>query len=96
MRSIKIEPALNGFIVQAGCQTVVFESVDALLNKLHDYLTDPAKTEKEFVASAINRKYTMPQEVCDSAGPAAGQAVLGSGIGRSPLSEAIREAVGNR
>lgn len=60
LRDINIRPALNGFIVNMGCQIIVFETVDKLVDNLRDYLRDPDKTEKAFMASGINRKHTHP------------------------------------
>lgn len=60
IRRIQIEPALNGFVCQIGCQTVVFTSVDSLLEHLGDYLRDPEATEKYFIAKAgFNARHTL-------------------------------------
>jgi hypothetical protein len=58
MRPITINPALNGYICQVGCQTVVFESAESLLSALRDYLKDPIGTEKRFRENAVNK---MPE-----------------------------------
>ncbi len=60
IRDISIRAALNGFTVQCGCQQLVFETVDKLIDNLRDYLRDPDKHEKKFLSEAINRKHTHP------------------------------------
>ena len=50
MRPIKIRKAMNGFIVDVGCQTLVFDSVRSLVDALRQYLTEPEETEKMYVA----------------------------------------------
>lgn len=60
MREIRINPALNGFIAKVGCQTLVFNTVEALVEHLGGYLKNPEEYEKEFLEKhAINRKYTL-------------------------------------
>ena len=57
MRTITINKAMNGFIVNVGCQTLVFESADTLLEELGDYLEDPKATERAY----LERYGDMPQ-----------------------------------
>lgn len=52
MRDLKISAVLNGYIVKAGCQTLVFQSARELLRELEAYLNNPAEVEKRFVATA--------------------------------------------
>lgn len=81
LRDINIRPALNGFIVQCGCQTIVFETVDKLVDNLRDYLRDPDRHEKTFMAAGINRKHTHPdQPVCNAAWPSSMQGVMGTDV----------------
>ena len=54
MYNIQIEPVLNGFVVRVGCQTVVFETTDKLLDELRRYMADPQRVEKEYQTQAIN------------------------------------------
>lgn len=56
MRDIQITAVLNGWIVRVGCQTVVFDKVSVLIAWMTSYLMEPVKTEKEFLAQAINLK----------------------------------------
>jgi hypothetical protein len=54
MRDLTIRPALNGYVVQAGCQQVVFTSRGSLLEALEAYLRDPKGTEALFLNAAVN------------------------------------------
>ena len=54
---------MNGFIVTAGCQTLVFERSESLLKELGRYLDKPQEVEKEYL-----EKYGMigqPLGGCD-------------------------------
>lgn len=55
MKPINIEPALNGFICQVGCQRVVFTSRVEMLRELDKYLLHPDEVEKEYRQNAIHR-----------------------------------------
>lgn len=93
MKDIKISPALNGFIVKVGCQMVVFESVNALIDNLRSYLTSPVEVEKAFVDNAINAKFTMG--AADAGAATAGAAASGGGlVGRARLSDVLSESRG--
>lgn len=59
-REITIRPVLNGFIVNAGCQVVVFTSPSELASAIERYYKDPAAVEKEFVHRAVNRTMNGP------------------------------------
>lgn len=54
-RDINIHPVLNGFIVTVGCQSVVFDNVDKLIEELREYCLKPEVTEKRYTGFAINR-----------------------------------------
>ncbi len=56
IRDVKITAVLNGFIVQCGCQTLVFESIFKLGNEIVRYYRDPENVEKEYVKNSINSK----------------------------------------
>lgn len=66
MRNINIQPVLNGYICQVGCQRVVFNSRESLILALGDYLAHPEAVEKSYLANAIN-KMTQPDcpPTCD-------------------------------
>lgn len=55
-RDIHIKARLNGFEVKIGCQKLVFESIDRLVEGLREYLKadDPDEFEREFMKSCIN------------------------------------------
>jgi hypothetical protein len=50
-----IEPVLNGYLVQVGCQHLVFSSTDNLLQALGRYLEDPHKTEIYYRTEALHK-----------------------------------------
>lgn len=52
-RQIQINQADHGYIVNVGCQTLVFESMDTLIEKLTAYLKDPNATETKWMAEGI-------------------------------------------
>ena len=54
MRKITIEPVLNGFIVQIGCQKVVRESIAELCSELRRYFEYPQSVEREYLDNAVN------------------------------------------
>jgi len=60
IRDISIHAVLNGFVVQVGCQTIVFNTVESLASNLVLYLNNPSEFEKEFVHTAINHEHTLP------------------------------------
>lgn len=62
-RPLSIKPVLNGFIVDCGCQSIAYTSVDELLIDLGKYLRDPEETEKEIIKNkGINSKHTLRQD----------------------------------
>ncbi len=56
IRNITITPALNGYIVQVGCKTIVFSSKNQLLLDLKSYLDDPRLVERNYLRDAINNE----------------------------------------
>lgn len=54
IRSLEIRPVLNGFVVQVGCQVVVFTSREALLKGLAEYLENPEEVEMRYSTTALN------------------------------------------
>jgi hypothetical protein len=91
VRDIKIHPVLNGFIVEVGCQTVVFDSLVKLNRAIHDYFTDPEGTEKKFIDEAVNNMRGL-QQVPHSTG---GRSVASSGLVRQYLNEIAETCPGN-
>ena len=62
LRTIKINAVLNGFVVDVGCQKLVYTSVDSLLQDLKDYLTNPKEVEARFIKDSINTKHTLASD----------------------------------
>lgn len=52
-RQIQIRAVLNGFIVKAGCQTLVFETKAQLLGAIAEYLGNPQATEEKFLKESL-------------------------------------------
>lgn len=60
LRRISIEPCLNGFIVNVGCQTLAYTSVDKVILDLNNYLRNPDETEKRIIENeGINKQHTL-------------------------------------
>ena len=47
-RSSKIIKVANGYQVEIGCQTFVFESLANMLYRIDEYYTNPSKIEEHF------------------------------------------------
>lgn len=62
-RPVKISFALNGFVAEVGCQTLVYNDLTQLLGDLKSYLQDPEATEKRFRATALNTKVTLGDQL---------------------------------
>ena len=61
-REITIRPALNGYICQVGCQTVVFQTRALLLVELAEYLEKPELTEQRYLNAALNKPHLPEME----------------------------------
>lgn len=61
MRTITIRPALNGWIVDVGCQVIVFTDKEVMLKELSDYIDDPQGVEKRYIANAVNKDLDPPR-----------------------------------
>ena len=48
-QELQITPVLNGFIVRAGCQTLVYDSTDKIITDFSDWVCDPQKIEKRYM-----------------------------------------------
>ena len=55
MRSIRVNPVLNGFVVEVGCQTLVFNKIEDVAENLIAYQKAPDGMEKKFAADAVNK-----------------------------------------
>lgn len=62
-RSIIIEPVLNGFVLQVGCQRVVVKNVGELSGEIARYYSNPAETEKDYIEKRINNTIDGPAQV---------------------------------
>lgn len=47
-REINIRPAANGYCINIGCQTFVFENIFTMLSRIEEYYQNPDETEKYF------------------------------------------------
>lgn len=69
MRDLTIRAVMNGYIVTAGCQTLVFGTRQELVRELDRYLADPAAVEKEFIRKYGMRFAAMPPGYADTPTP---------------------------
>ena len=60
MYKVTISKAMNGYIAEVGCQTLVFETEGKLINELTRYLNNPDVVEKEY-QEIYGPKPTSPQ-----------------------------------
>lgn len=60
-REITIQPVLNGYICNVGCQRVVFQDRKQMLAEIGKYLEKPDDTEKRYIKDAVNRMPDVPQ-----------------------------------
>ena len=65
MEDIKIKPVLNGFIVEAGCQTLVFEKLANMVLALNEYYgaENPDRIEKAWLSNSINSNKIKSDEL---------------------------------
>ena len=56
MKEVKINAALNGFIIDVGCKKMVYTDISSLLKDLREYLKDWDKKEKEIYETALNKR----------------------------------------
>lgn len=52
-RGIQISQQDHGYIVNVGCQTLVFENMNTLIEKLTAYLKDPDAVEKKWMTEGV-------------------------------------------
>lgn len=74
-RPMTIGAVLNGWIVTCGCQQLAYTSRDQLIHDLDQYLRDPDGTERQFLASAVNRHMVVgvPGDVATILAPPSNQ-----------------------
>lgn len=51
-RTITIDAVLNGFVIKAGCQTLVFNTAEELLRELDAYIKNLQETEELFLKAS--------------------------------------------
>jgi hypothetical protein len=51
-RRVTIWTVLNGWILEVGCQQVVFVDMSVMLSELGRYLSSPAEVEAEYLSRA--------------------------------------------
>lgn len=56
MREINIRPALNGWVCQVGCQTIVFNDKGHMLGEIGRYIDDPKAIEAEYWKHSPNKQ----------------------------------------
>lgn len=47
-QELRIKPVLNGWIVQAGCQTLVYSDPVVMADEFRDWLKNPAQVEGKY------------------------------------------------
>lgn len=57
MHNITIKGVLNGWIVNVGCQTVVFDDLEIMMKEIQTYIKYPETSEKKYME---NRKNHSP------------------------------------
>lgn len=58
LHNITIRAVGNGYIVDVGCQTFVFQDATGMLIEIGKYLVDPEGTEKRYRSEQRNMKFT--------------------------------------
>ncbi len=89
IREIKINAVLNGWIVNVGCQTLVYRDDEELAKDLLSYLRNHEETERQFTNNSVNSfllKACAPQQVNAASpdGPMVYGISGGSSIGLAP------------
>ena len=84
-RELRIIPVLNGWIVDVGCQRVVFTDREVMAREMMEYYRNPDETEKRYMANAVNR--IMPEP---AAAPPEPQAMRNPNAGGNIVNELRR------
>lgn len=63
MREVKVIPVLNGFIVSVGCQTLIFNRIEDVAEKLIAYQKNPEAVEKLFIENSVNSTMSNQPEL---------------------------------
>ena len=59
MYELTIRPALNGWIIRAGCQELVFSDRVLMLSQVDEYLQQPDIVEKRVRETSVNAKILL-------------------------------------
>lgn len=51
---LTIRPVLNGWIVEVGCQTIVFNELRRMASDIVDYYRDPEGVTKAYLSNRLN------------------------------------------
>lgn len=81
VREITIMPVLNGFVCRVGCQTVVVNSIEALVDGIRDYYRNPKETEKKWISSALNKTMDLVAPA-EQSSPGVGERAPAQGLSR--------------
>ena len=54
MKRVIIRPVLNGFIVEVGCQALLFKDIQTVAEELIRYWKNPKAVEEEYLKNAVN------------------------------------------
>ena len=65
MKTVMINAVLNGWIVQVGCQQIVYTTSDSLVADLMTYLDDPIYFERLFCKKAVNNYLLNTARISD-------------------------------
>lgn len=66
IREVTIRQVMNGFVVNVGCQTVVFENSTNMLQQLAAYIESPKDKEREFESKYGSGCEEGVGQVCDT------------------------------
>lgn len=80
-QELRITPVLNGFIVQAGCQTLVYDNPDKIITDFAEWVRNPNQIEARFgkMMEVKGLRNTPPPECVTS--PSAPQTAVESCVG---------------
>ena len=83
-REITIKPVLNGFVVDVGCQRVVFTNTKQLGVAVEEYYNHPEEVEAKYRMNAVN-KMQGPTEACPPPQPPMGGCLDQVNAARDPV-----------
>ena len=66
LREITIRAVLNGWIVNVGCQTVVFTDMETMLTEINFYLTRPIAMEEKYKDAVNYEHFRFDENACEA------------------------------